>query len=67
MATKRIKMILNMGTEKSVADIGYTPKSFCSYESYGSYGNNMGPVGPLVQNNGLNEMEWTEYHQKWIP
>ena len=40
----------------------------------------MGPFGPLVQNNGLNEMEWTEYqsnglnemewteyHQKWIP
>ena len=26
--------------------------------------NNMGPFGPLVQNNGLNEMEWTEYHSE---
>ena len=38
-----------MGTGRSIDDIGYTPKSFCSYESYGSKGNNMDPFGPLVQ------------------
>ena len=53
-----------MGTGRGVADIGNTPKSFCSYESYESEGINMGPIWLLVQNNGLNEMEWTEYHQK---
>ena len=48
--------------------ISVTLKSqFVSYESYGSLGNNIGPFGPLVQDNGLNEMGWTEYHQKWIP
>ena len=53
-----------MGSGRSVADISYTHfvlmKVTDLKEQYGS-------IWASCSENGLNEMEWTEYYQKWIP
>ena len=58
MATKRITKIKDIGTGRDVADISVTLQSHFVFMEV-TILNNMGPMGPLVQNNGLDEIEWT--------